>query len=146
MKSNLTSAAPFDRHAARKVKITTWNGEFMDILIRAKGVELNDKLLEAVNRKIGRVRQHAPRAMRARVQLQKLRANPSPRQFRAKVHYEIPGNDMFAEHTAHDPVAAIDLVAEKIERRLRRRKTARLSGRVRDARIRVRHWPATASA
>lgn len=144
MKSNLTSIASNENHPARKVNVLTWNEESMDILIRAEGVELNDKLREAVNRKIGRVRQYAPRAMRARVQLHKLRANPSPRQFCAKVHYEIPGNDLFAEHRAHDPVAAIDLVAEKIEGRLRRRKTARLARRVRDTRSRMHRWPAVA--
>lgn len=140
MKSNLTSIAANDRRPSRTVNLVTWNEASMDILIRAEGVELNDKLREAVNRKIGRVRQYAPRAMRARVQLLKLRTNPSPRQFCAKVHYEIPGNDLFAEHTAHDPVAAIDLVAEKIEGRLRRRKTARLARRVRDVRARMHRW------
>lgn len=146
MKSNSTSAVSSEHRAARKVNVATWNAEGMDILIRVEGVELNDKLREAVNRKIGRVRQYAPRAMRARVQLHKLRANPSPRQFCAKVHYEIPGNDLFAEHTAHDPVAAIDVVAEKIEGRLRRRKTARLARRVRDARTLAHRSPAMASA
>lgn len=145
MKSNLTSIAASDQ-LGRKVRITTWKEESVDILIRAEGVELDEKLREAVNRKIGRVRQYAARAMRARVQLQRLRANPSPQQFRAKVHYEIPGNDLFAEHTAHDPVAAIDLVAEKIEGRLRRRKTARLARRVRNARTLAHRSPAMAGA
>ncbi len=106
----------------------------MDILIRTEGVELTDKLHDAVTRKIGRVRQYAPRALRARVQLHKVCPNRSAHQFRARVHYEIPGNDLFAEHSAHEPVAAIDLVAEKIEGRLRRRKTARLARRVREHR------------
>lgn len=116
----------------------------MDILIRAEGVELDSQLRATVIQKICRVRQYAPSAVRARVQLQKLRATPSPRQFCAKVQYEIPGNDLFAEQLAHDPVAAIDLVAEKIEGRLRRRKTARLARRVRDARARARRGLADA--
>lgn len=106
----------------------------MNILIRAEGVELTDKLREAVNQKIGRVLQYAPRALRARVHLHKVRASASPNQFKVQVHYEIPGNDLVAEHSAHDPVAALDLVAEKIERRLRRRKTARLARHVREHR------------
>ena len=138
MKLNLTSTVSGEHRAARKVNVTTWNADGMVILIRVEGVQLNDKLREAVNQKIGRVRQYAPRAMRARVQLHKLQGTPSPRQFCAKVLYEIPGNDLFAEHTAHDPLAAIDLVAEKIEGRLRRRKTARLARRVRDTRARSR--------
>jgi ribosome-associated translation inhibitor RaiA len=51
-------------------------------------------------------------------------------QFRVSVRYEIPGHDMLAEHRAHEPMAALDLVAEKIERRLRKRKTARLASRL----------------
>lgn len=138
MKSNVMVTSPRDGRAVKRVKVTTWSEAGMDILIRTEGVELDDRLREVVQRKIGRVRRYAPRALRARVQLQKLRPTASPRQFCAKVHYEIPGNDLFAEHLAHDPVAAIDLVAEKIEGRLRRRKTARLARRVRTAHDQVR--------
>jgi ribosome-associated translation inhibitor RaiA len=56
------------------------------------------------------------------------------------VHYELPGHDLVAEHTAHDPVAALDLVAEKIERRLRKRKTALLASRVREHRVNSGRW------
>jgi ribosomal subunit interface protein len=105
------------------------NGLF-DIIIRATGVELTDKLREAVATKIGRVRQYAPRAFRARVHLEREHLKSAPDQFRVTVHYEIPGNDLVAEHRAFEPMAALDLVAEKIERRLRRRKTARLASRV----------------
>jgi ribosomal subunit interface protein len=138
MNTNTSTAAPLASRAARRLKIATWEQEAMDILIRTEGVELTDELHEAVSRKIGRVRQYAPRALRARVRLHKVSPNRSAHQFRARVHYEIPGNDLFAEHSAHEPVAAIDLVAEKIERRLRRRKTARLARRVRDHRVQAR--------
>jgi len=134
MKTNTNTAAPLARRAARKLKVNAWKDEAMDILIRTEGVELTDELHAAVTRKIGRVRRYAPRALRARVQLHKICPNRSARQFRARVHFEIPGNDLFAEHSAHEPVAAIDLVAEKIEGRLRRRKTARLVRRVREHR------------
>lgn len=134
MKTNISTTTPLASRGARKLNVTEWEQEAMDILIRTEGVELTDKLREAVARKIGRVRQYAPRALRARVQLHKVCPNRSARQFRARVHYEIPGNDLFAEHSAHEPVAAIDLVAEKIEGRLRRRKTARLARRVREHR------------
>src|ERR1043165_10231659 len=137
MNANIALASPLNVHAVRKLKIATWKMEFMDILIRTEGIELTEKLGDAVNRKIGRVRRYAPRAQRARVQLHKLLDNASPHQFRARIHYELPGNDLVAEHTAHDPVAALDLVAEKIERRMRKRKTARLARRVRDHRTRV---------
>lgn len=131
LKPNTNNAASPTNRAVRKLKLIAWKQEAMDILIRTEGVALTDKLREAVTRKIGRVRQYAPRALRARVRLHRISTNHPARQFRAQVHYEIPGNDLFAEHKAHEPLAAIDLVAEKIERRLRRRKTARLARRAR---------------
>lgn len=146
MKANHNSAAPLGGRAAKKLKLNAWKEEAMDILIRTEGVELTDKLHEAVTRKIGRVRQYAPRALRARVQLHKVCPNRSARQFRARVHYEIPGNDLYAEHSAHEPVAAIDLVAEKIEGRLRRRKTARLARRVREHRAQAHRLQAAVHA
>jgi putative sigma-54 modulation protein len=106
----------------------------LDILIRTDGVELNKKLREAVHAKIGRVRQYAPRALGARVQLIKTGTNPSANQYRAHVLYAVKGNDVSAQHRAHDPLAALDIVAEKIERRLRKRKTAMLARRVRNIR------------
>ena len=139
MNTNLATKSPLAQNAGRGNKLESW-----DILLRADGVELTDKLREAVNLKIGRVRQYAPRAFRARVQLHKITDRPSPHQFRARVHYEIPGNDLVAEHSAHDPVAALDLVAEKIERRLRRRKAVRLARRVREYRTQARRRPVTA--
>lgn len=107
----------------------------MDILIRADGVEVNPQLFEAIRRKIGRVRQYAPGALRARVQLQKVRAGRASDQYCVRVLYEVKGNDVSAQHTAHDPIAALDLVAEKIERRLRKRKTARLARRFHGRRL-----------
>ncbi|HEY9509347.1 MAG TPA: ribosome-associated translation inhibitor RaiA [Verrucomicrobiae bacterium] len=131
MKAKFTAASPLVSPGVEKLRVNPWSDEAMDILIRVDGLELTDKLREAVRRKIGRARQYAPRALRARVQLHRLRLHPSSAQFKAQVRYEIPGNDLVAEHCAHDATAALDLVAEKIERRLRRRKTARLARRVR---------------
>jgi len=146
MKANISTATPLASRAARKLKVAAWKQEEMGILIRTEGVELTDKLRDVVTRKIGRVRQYAPRALRARVQLQKVCPNRSARQFRARVHYETPGNDLFAEHSAHEPVAAMDLVAEKIEGRLRRRKTAGLARRVREHRAQAHRLQASVHA
>lgn len=146
MKSNTSTDTASASQAAKQLEVASWNQEAMDILIRTEGVELSDELKHAITRKIGRVRQYAPRALRARVQLHKVSPNRSAHQFRARVHYEIPGNDLFAEHSAHQPLAAIDLVAEKIEGRLRRRKTARLARRVREYRAQVRRRPAFVNA
>src|SRR5690606_34389759 len=96
---------------------------FFDIIIRSNGLDLTDELRDAVARKIGRARQYEPRAFRARVNLEREHMKAATDQFRVTVRYEIPGNDLIAEHRAHEPMAALDLVSEKIERRLRKRKT-----------------------
>ncbi|HOX55628.1 MAG TPA: ribosome-associated translation inhibitor RaiA [Candidatus Paceibacterota bacterium] len=139
-KNGRTATSLLAPRAARKVNVSSWRQENLDILIRTDGVDLTDKLRAAIGRKIGRARRYATRAFRARVQLHRVRATPSPEQFRARVHYEIPGNDLVAEHTAHDPAAALDIVAEKMEGQLRRRKTARLVRRVRRHRADAHRW------
>lgn len=130
MNTHLNRTTTLAAVTARPINATFAVAQPLEILIRAEGLVLTEKLRDAVNLKIGRARRYAPRAVRARVLLQQVRAS-GPDQFRAGVHYEIPGNDIVAEHTAHDPLTAIDLVADKLERRLRRRKTARLARRLR---------------
>jgi ribosomal subunit interface protein len=117
------------RAVARELEVNSRIKGLFDIIIRSNGVELDESLREAVTRKIGRVRQYAPRAFRARVHLERDHEKASHDQYRVTVRYEIPGNDIVAEHRAHEPRTALDLVSEKIERRLRKRKTARLAKR-----------------
>ena len=101
----------------------------MDILIQADGVTLTEELRGLVEEKIGRVEDLAPRALRARVRLRKVSAHPSPRQYVVRVLVEIPGADLSAEESGADVVSALDVVAGKIERRARKRKTQRLARR-----------------
>jgi ribosomal subunit interface protein len=102
-----------------------------ELSVNALGVRLTERLRAATIQKIGRVRHFAPGAIRATVDLQRNGTKRSPDQFRVFLRYEVPGYDVIAEHRADDPLVALDLVAEKIERRLRKRKTARLAGRTR---------------
>ena len=104
------------------------------ILIHARGMNVDQQLREAVHRKVGRVRRYAPKAVRARVFFEKESRGRAGDRFRTAVLFEVPGNDLIARHTALDPLTALDFVSEKIERRLRRRKTALLASRVRDLR------------
>lgn len=106
----------------------------MDILIQADGVTLTEAIKDAVDEKIGRVEQYAPRAVRTRVRLRKVSAHASPRQYIVRVLVEIPGADLSAEESGDNVVSALDVVAGKIERRLRKRKTDRLARRERGAR------------
>ena len=105
----------------------------MEILIHGNGVTVTETLHTAIQTKIGRVEQYAPRALRARVRLRRISARPSPRQYLVRVLFEIPGNDLSAEQSGPDFISALDLVAETIERRLRRRKTKVLARRQRRA-------------
>jgi len=101
----------------------------MDILIQSDGLILTENLKDAVEEKVGRVVQFAPRAVRARVRLRKVSAHASPSQYVVRVLVELPGRDLSAEQIGPEPLLALDIVAEKIERRLRKRKTRRLASR-----------------
>lgn len=101
----------------------------MDILIQADGVTLTESLRTAVEEKIGRVEQFAPRALRARVRLRRSSAHASQSQYVVRVLVELPGGDLSAEQIGPEPLLALDIVAQKIERRLRKRKTVRLAKR-----------------
>lgn len=106
----------------------------MDILVQADGVTLTETIKNAVDEKIGRVELCAPRAVRARVNLRKISAHSSPSQFTVRVLVEIPGADLSAQESSADVIGALEVVAGKIERRLRKRKTERLASRVRGPR------------
>ncbi len=101
----------------------------MDILIHADGLTLTKNLYDAVEAKIGRVEQYAPRAVRARVRIRKASAHANQAQYVVRVLIELPGRDLSAEQIGPEPMLALDILAEKIERRLRKRKTERLARR-----------------
>ena len=105
----------------------------MDILIHTDGLTLTDSLYKAVEEKIGRVEQYAPRAVRARVRIRKSSAHANQAQYVVRVLVEIPGADLSAEQIGPEPMLALDIAADKIERRLRKRKTERLARRNRDS-------------
>jgi ribosomal subunit interface protein len=126
IKSNLIS----NRAVTRTLQRSAGAKNLFDIIIRSIGVEMTEELREAVARKIGRVRKYAPRAFRARVHFEREHLKAKRDQFRVTVRYEIPGRDLTAEHRADEPLAALNVVSEKIERRLRKRKTARLASRL----------------
>lgn len=106
----------------------------MDILIHSDGLTVQEDLRVAIEGKIGRVEQYAPRAVRARVYLRKKSAHASPRQYSVRVLCELPGKDLSCEEDGPDVMSAVDIVAEKIERLLRKRKTGRLAKRAKAAR------------
>ena len=105
----------------------------MDILIHTDGLTLTEALYDAIEEKIGRVEQFAPRAVRARVRIRKSSARANQAQYVVRVLVEIPGADLSAEQIGPEPMLALDIAADKIERRLRKRKTERLAVRNRNS-------------
>lgn len=103
----------------------------MNILVHAEGFRLTDDLKEKTIDKVERLEHYAPRALRARVTLRRASAHPSARQFEASVLVEVPGRDLSAVQKASQPLEAVDLLVEKIEQRLRRRKTVKIAQRER---------------
>jgi putative sigma-54 modulation protein len=103
----------------------------MDILVNADGLALTGKLRDAVEEKIGRIEQFAPRALRARVRIRRATARHNQAQYVVRVLVELPGRDLSVEQIGPEPLLALDIAADKIERRLRKRKTERLARRTR---------------
>ena len=103
----------------------------MDILVHAEGFRMDDRLKDAVEEKVGRLEHFGPRIVRARVTVRRASAHASAKQFVARVLMEIPGRDLSAEQKAGEPLEAVDLLVEKMEQQLRKRKTSQLSKRTR---------------
>jgi ribosomal subunit interface protein len=103
----------------------------MEIMVHAEGFRLTDDLKSKTIAKVGRLEHFAGRVVRARVTLRRASAHPSPRQFEAHVRMEVPGNDITAVQKASQPLEALDLLVEKVEQRLRKRKTAKIARRER---------------
>jgi putative sigma-54 modulation protein len=101
----------------------------MDILVHADGLTLTNDLKAAAEEKIGRIEQFAPRALRARVRIRRSTARHNQAQYVVRVLVEVPGRDLSAEQIGPEPLLALDIAADKIERRLRKRKTERLARR-----------------
>jgi ribosomal subunit interface protein len=104
----------------------------MDILTHAEKFTLEARKLALIEEKVARLASnYAPRALRARVTVRMDSPHQNDKQFTAKILLEIPGNDLVAEKKASEPLEAVDLLVEKMERQLRRRKTEHLARRTR---------------
>lgn len=108
----------------------------MDILTHAERFTLDEAKMALIEEKVGRLEHYAPRALRARVTVRMDSPHQNDKQFTAKILLEIPGNDLAAEKKAGEPLEAIDLLVEKMERQLERRKTEHLARRTRTPRER----------
>ncbi len=103
----------------------------MDIVIRTSGLKLTKAEEALIEEKIARAEHYGPTILRARVFVHKDSAHASSRQYSVRVLCEVRGADISAEECGPDVASALDIVTAKIERRLRKRKTDRLSKRTR---------------
>lgn len=101
----------------------------MEIITHLDGLALSEDQREAVDRKLSRIEHLERRAIRTRLHIRKDSAHQSQQQFLVKVLIEVPGQDITAEEKAAHPMEALDLLWDKIEHLLLRRKTERLQNR-----------------
>lgn len=101
----------------------------MNLRIGARHLELTDALRGYVEDKIGRLERYEPRVIDAHVELSHDTSRPG-QEFVARVNVAVPGPDLHAEQSCSDMYAAIDGVADKLERMLRKRQTRRQAKRV----------------
>lgn len=97
-----------------------------DILISGDNLSLTGSLKNMVIEKVTKLFEHEPQILRIRVELsqdQQSRGNPD---FIAKGIIEIRGKDLVASVSSEDSYKSIDLLAEKLDRMLRRRSRLRV--------------------
>lgn len=101
------------------------------LILRGSRLALSGALETYVETKMERLFRHEPRILRLRVDVE-LNRRGATRRFTAKGHIEIRGNDLKARVTTGDAYRSASLLADKLERMLRKRTTAMQSRRFED--------------
>ncbi|MGF1531278.1 MAG: ribosome hibernation-promoting factor, HPF/YfiA family [Puniceicoccaceae bacterium] len=96
-----------------------------DVIISGHNLELTEALKQAVYQKVEKLFAHEERIIRLRVELEYSKNVTGQQEFLAKGHIEISGPLLILTVASHDLYASIDQMADKLDRKLRRR--ARLS-------------------
>ena len=89
----------------------------MRLEIRGSGVEVTDALREYVTAKMDRVARHSEKLISANVDLKLDKMGQS-----ASANLHLAGNDVYAEAMGQDMYAAIDLLADKLDRAVMKHK------------------------
>lgn len=92
-----------------------------EIIISGNHLELTDALKNAVLSKCERLFNHEDRIQRLRVELGCDIISTSERELWAKGHIEINGKPMIVREVSDDLYKSIDIMVEKLDRKLRRR-------------------------
>jgi putative sigma-54 modulation protein len=94
------------------------------LIVRGIHLELTEALKNAVESKCEKLFRHQERIIRIRVDLEHDKLHKGKPRFIAKGHIEIGGPDMIVSITDEDAYKAIDLMTQKLDRRLRVRAAA----------------------
>lgn len=102
------------------------NDRTNDIIISGDNLHLTEAMKQMVLEKVSKLFEHEPQIIRIRVEMsqdQKSRGNPD---FIAKGLIEIRGNDMVVSVASDDAYKSIDILVNKLDRKLRRRSRLRI--------------------
>jgi putative sigma-54 modulation protein len=92
-----------------------------DVIISGLHVDLTEAMKNAVHEKVERLFQHEDRIIRLRVELEYNQNISRQDEFIAKGHIEINGKDIVISVASDDLYKSIDLLVDKLDRKLRRR-------------------------
>ncbi len=97
----------------------------MQIQWNPQGIKLTAPLYSYIEKKLQKLERYEDRIVGAHVTVQHdpPKASLNKQAFIVKVHLSLPGPDLHAEDHGHDLYQAIDLIADRLEGQLRRRKT-----------------------
>ncbi|CAB4244409.1 Ribosome-associated protein Y (PSrp-1) [Methylacidimicrobium sp. AP8] len=97
----------------------------MQIQWNPQGIKLTPAFCSYVDKKLQKLERHEDRIVAAHVNVQHdpPKATLNKQAFIVKVHLSLPGRDLHAEDRGHDLYQAIDLIVDRLEAQLRRRKT-----------------------
>ena len=91
------------------------------IIISGVHLSLTDAIKNAVNEKMSKLFKHEPSIMRIRVELTQDTAKKDKGEFLVKGYIEIQGPDLVVAVSSENLYKAIDILQDKLQRKIRRR-------------------------
>ncbi len=92
-----------------------------DVIISGHNIELTEAMKQAVHQKVEKLFAHEERIIRLRVDLEYSKNVSGQQEFMAKGHIEIAGPPLILTVAGDDLYTSIDEMADKLDRKLRRR-------------------------
>lgn len=96
-----------------------------DVIVTGRNMELTEALKDAVHRKAEKLFAHEEKIIRLRVELEYNKNVTGQDEYIAKGHIEINGPPLILSEATDDLYKSIDIMADKLDRKLRRRSRLR---------------------